>query len=158
MARAPQDRPAIRLYPPALSVATPCAAILLEWLAPLGWLPGWPSLFTALGLALMALAGWLAMRAGRAFATVKTNIDPRSPATAIAETGPYRFTRNPMYLGMVFLQIGLGLAFSLEWALPLAALLWLALDLAVVRPEEAYLSAKFPESYPAYRRRVRRWI
>ncbi|SLN44455.1 hypothetical protein PSA7680_02256 [Pseudoruegeria aquimaris] len=152
------DTPAIRLYPPALSIAAPLLAILLEWLLPLGWLPTGFGLASLIGLALMAAAGALAMSATRAFAAEGTEVDPRSPASALALSGPYRFTRNPMYLGMVLLQIGLALTFSLDWALPLAALLWLALDLAVVRPEEAYLHATFGAAYGAYCARVRRWI
>ena len=97
---------------------------------------------------------WGAMEFRRA----RTNIDPRKPALVLVETGPYRFTRNPMYVGFLLLFAGIGLLASLDWTPPLLPLLWMALDRLVVRREEAYLAAKFGAAYDALRARTRRWL
>ena len=76
----------------------------------------------------------------------------------VVETGPYRFTRNPMYLGMVIIQIGLCLTFSLDWLIFLTPILWAALHFGVVLREEAYLEAKFGAPYQHFKGRTRRWL
>ena len=151
--------PRVALHPPLLSVVAPLAAIVLEGLVPVGILPsaGHP-LSLAAGLGLLALAGGLALSGERAFRRAGTHVDPRQPALRLVSDGPYRLTRNPMYLGMVTLQLGLALTFSLDWALAGAAVVWLLLDRLVVRPEEAYLTARFGAAYREYLERSRRWL
>ena len=141
------------------SLVTPAAAVALEWLTPLYILPPPFSWSIAVpGVALFAVAGWLAWSATRAFQAAETNVDPKSPSLVLVEAGPYRFTRNPMYLGMVLLQIGFGLLFSLDWALILAPVLFCVLHFGVVLREEAYLLEKFGAPYEAFLGRTRRWI
>lgn len=153
------DKPDILVYPPLASVVAPLVAVALEWLAPLSLLPA-PFAFwsVAIGLALVCASGALAMSGTRAFQAAGTNVDPKSPALTLVETGPYRFTRNPMYLGMVLLQLGLAALFSLDWALVLAPVLWAVLHYGVVLREETYLSAKFGAPYDAFLERTRRWL
>jgi protein-S-isoprenylcysteine O-methyltransferase Ste14 len=79
------------------------------------------------------------------------------PAT-IVETGPYRFTRNPIYLGMVLGLIGLAIAFNGLWLLMTLAPLALVIRYGVITREEAYLECKFGDVYRRYRARVRRWL
>lgn len=154
-----KDAPDILVFPPLASIIAPLAAIALEWLVPIRLLPapftGWSVVF---GLVLMGAAGALAISGVRAFKTGATNVDPRQPALNLVEAGPYRFTRNPMYLGMVTLQLGLAFTFSLDWALLAAAALWAVLHRGVVLREEAYLSAKFGQPYLDYLNRTRRWL
>lgn len=153
------DAPEILFYPPYLSLLAPALAIVLEWLAPPGFLPGRFSASAAVaGTVLLILAGWLALAANRCFERARTNADPRRPALAVVRGGPYRFTRNPMYLGMILLQFGLALAFSLDWAIPLGLLLWAALHWGVVLREEAYLTEKFGDDYRALLTSTRRWF
>ena len=71
------------------------------------------------------------------------------PTTAIVERGPYRFTRNPMYLAMAFAYVGLSLLFNNLWALALLPAVLLVIDVFVIRREERYLIAKFGDSYAA---------
>ena len=106
----------------------------------------------------MIVAGWLAISAGRAFSAAGTNVDPAKPALAIARSGPYRFTRNPMYLGMVCLISGLGLFFSLDHVIFIAPILFLTLHYGVVLREEAYLAEKFGADYEALKANTRRWL
>lgn len=154
----PNDKPDIVILPPVAFALALGLAVGLGYLAPLGLLPprgGW-SLVP--GLVLIAAA--LALGGGGiwAFKAAGTNVHPTEPALVIVENGPYRFTRNPMYLGLVTLMLGLGLAVPLDWALLLAPSLWAVLHYGVVLREEAYLTAKFGETYTAFKARTRRWL
>lgn len=153
------DRADILFYPPLASIIAPVLAVALEWLFPLTLLPAWFNLpcFIA-GLAVSGAAGWLATAGVRAFKAAGTHVDPHEPALVVVTDGPYRFTRNPMYLGMVLLQFGLGLTFSLDWALLIAPILWVLLHFGVVLREETYLCDKFGPEYQALLSKTRRWL
>jgi protein-S-isoprenylcysteine O-methyltransferase Ste14 len=105
----------------------------------------------ALALALLA---WAIVTITRAGSSVPTNL----PTTTIVESGPYRFTRNPIYLGMFLGLIGLALAFDTLWLLLMLVPFALAIRYGVVGREEAYLERKFGDAYRGYRSRVRRWL
>jgi protein-S-isoprenylcysteine O-methyltransferase Ste14 len=94
----------------------------------------------------------------RRFSAAGTNIPPTLPTTALVVTGPYRWSRNPLYLAMILVYVGLGIAALSLWALLLAVPLVLLLNYGVIIREEAYLERKFGADYRAYRERVRRWI
>lgn len=154
-----RNGPKIVIFPPLVAVATPALAALLEWLLPLNLLPKvGNAIILQPGLLVLAVAGWLAISGVRAFKRGGTNVDPRQPALVLVRDGPYRFTRNPMYLGMVVLQIGLGLAFSLDWAMFLAPAVLLILHFGVVLKEEAYLLELFGDPYRAYLKETQRWL
>ena len=72
--------------------------------------------------------------------------------------GPYRFTRNPIYLGMVLGQIGVAVAFDSLWILATLVVFYLVIRYGVVAREEAYLERKFGDVYLGYKSRVRRWL
>jgi len=110
------------------------------------------------GIALATLAPTLAMLAMVQMKKAGTNVNPSKPALALARGGPFRFTRNPMYLALCLLQVALGF-FLNDWitllfVVPLA----LILHFGVVLREERYLTAKFGEPYLELKRDVRRWI
>ena len=106
---------------------------------------------TLAGVALMASAMGLFKKAG-------TAIPPWEPTTALVTTGVYRFSRNPIYLSVVLIYVGLSLLFAWGWALLLLVPVLVILQLAVIRREEAYLERKFGASYLRYRESVRRWL
>jgi protein-S-isoprenylcysteine O-methyltransferase Ste14 len=81
-----------------------------------------------------------------------------NPTTALVTSGPYRFTRNPMYLGMSFLYIAFAFAFGVIWALAFLPAVIVMVDRFVIAREEPYLEQKFGQSYRAYKARVRRWL
>jgi protein-S-isoprenylcysteine O-methyltransferase Ste14 len=83
---------------------------------------------------------------------------PWQPTPELVFAGPYRFTRNPMYVGMTLLTVGLGAAFATLWALPLALVALGAVHVSAVLPEERYLAAKFGAPYLDYQARVRRYL
>ena len=94
----------------------------------------------------------------RTFRAAGTPVPGNLPTTTIVRSGPYRFTRNPIYLAFSLLQIGLALLVNSAWLLltlvPAAALM----AFVVVPREERYLEARFPLEYPAYKGSVRRWL
>ena len=106
------------------------------------------------GLLLLALAGSAISR----FRRVQTSENPFRPTTALVLDGPYRFSRNPMYLGMAALYVGLAFILGLMWALLFLPFVLLTIDRLVIAREEPYLERKFGQEYVEYKRRVRRWI
>jgi protein-S-isoprenylcysteine O-methyltransferase Ste14 len=84
--------------------------------------------------------------------------NPWKPTPSIEIRGPYKFTRNPMYLQMVLVCIGAAIAFANYWILLLTPVVAWALYICAIRPEEAYLETKFGETYLSYKARVRRWL
>ena len=110
------------------------------------------------GIVFTVLAPSLALSALITMKAAGTNVDPAKPALAIVRGGPFRFTRNPMYLALCLLQIALGFFLNdwitLMFVVPVA----LIFHYGVVLREERYLTAKFGEPYLQYKREVPRWI
>jgi protein-S-isoprenylcysteine O-methyltransferase Ste14 len=92
------------------------------------------------------------------FQLAGTTMFPFEPASRLVRQGPYRFTRNPMYVGATVSYIGIALIMNVGWPLVLLPLVLWGLDVLVIREEEKYLSQTFGEDYAAYRKQVRRWI
>jgi protein-S-isoprenylcysteine O-methyltransferase Ste14 len=105
----------------------------------------------ALALALVAWAIATMTRAG-------SNVPTSLPTTTIVEIGPYRFTRNPIYLGMLLGLIGLAIATNSLWLLIALVPFAFVIRYGVVAREEAYLERKFGDAYRRYCARVRRWL
>jgi protein-S-isoprenylcysteine O-methyltransferase Ste14 len=144
--------------PPLLYVAGIVAGFLVHRVVPLP-ITGHPSAVrTALAIAFGL--GWLALfaPAWAGFLRKRTTLIPNRPAAALVTSGIYRFTRNPMYVSLVLLYVGVTLALDTWWPLVLLPLVIVAVDRLVIRREERYLAAAFPSEYPAYCRRVRRWV
>jgi len=158
------DTPAtaqVIIRPPLAWALAVIAGLALYWLVPLPFLPadlaaGGPSgLLGALVFALaLALGVWAVATMTRAGSNVPTN----RPTTTIVESGPYRFTRNPIYLGMFLGLVGLAIAFDNLWLLLMLVPFALVIRYGVVAREEAYLERKFGDLYRDYRLRVRRWL
>jgi len=157
MDAAPEDHPKIVAFPPLLWLIGATVSALVHFFVfsipilpePFALILGIVSMLAGPSLALPAL---LTMRAAG------THANPAKPALLIVRGGPYRFTRNPMYLALCLVQAGIGLLLNdwitLLFVVPLA----LALHFGVILPEEQYLEAKFGEQYLALKRKVRRWI
>jgi protein-S-isoprenylcysteine O-methyltransferase Ste14 len=110
------------------------------------------------GIILLILAPTLALSALVAMKTAGTNVNPAKPALTIVHGGPFRFTRNPMYLALCLLQVALGF-FLNDWITLLFVVhLALFLHYGVILREERYLTAKFGEPYLELKRQVRRWL
>ncbi len=103
------------------------------------------------GLTLLVFAGGLFKRAG-------TDMIPFREVSALVTSGVYRFSRNPMYLGMAAILLGCAVTVGAATALLIPPLFMVIVEWRYIRPEENLLADLFPEEYPAYRQRVRRWL
>lgn len=155
-----RDSPSVRIIPPAVPLLTVLAGFGLDrlWAIDPGFAIAAPAQYWIGGLivagAVLGLGLWpvvLFRRSGE-------NEVPWTPTNAIVEHGPYRLTRNPMYLMMVLACIGIAIILWNAWILILTPACALILNQFAIKPEEAYLERAFGESYRAYKRRVRRWI
>jgi len=145
------------IRPPIAWVVAVLAGFALDWLMPLPFVPAAVparSLGAMVFVLALALFAWAIATVTRAGSKVPTN----QPTTTIVDTGPYRFTRNPIYLAMVLGLIGLAIAFNSLWLLLALVPFALVIRYGVVAREEAYLERKFGDVYRGYRARVRRWL
>ena len=110
------------------------------------------------GLLLFVGGAVIGLPATRLFRRLGTNVEPWRPATRIVTAGAYRWTRNPMYLGMALIYAGLAFAFDGPIALLLLPLVLIVIRTQVIAREECYLEAKFGDEYRSYKARVRRWL
>jgi protein-S-isoprenylcysteine O-methyltransferase Ste14 len=92
------------------------------------------------------------------FVRRSTPVIPLRPTTTIVRSGPYRFTRNPMYVGLTIVSAGIAIGMNTWWALILLPIAVLVIDRGVIAKEERYLRAKFGAEYDDFARHVRRWI
>ncbi len=132
----------------------------------LGWLleTRWPS--ASLPAPAADWIGWTLIAAGVAvvvwsivaMARVKTSVNPYSPTAAIATSGPYAYSRNPIYAADIVIYIGFCAVFDMLWPLAILPLVVVAVHKGVVEREERYLQRRFGQLYVAYSSRVRRWM
>jgi protein-S-isoprenylcysteine O-methyltransferase Ste14 len=155
----PDGTSGVRVFPPAIFLGGLVIGYLIQWLIPIPIVPaGWNVAIRIVGAVVLALGFWVMMSAARIFRRIGTPPNPRMETTGLAVDGPYRFTRNPMYLGMALILAGLALLGNALW--PLIAVIpsvWF-IHTRVIAREEPYLEAKFGDEYRAFRERVRRWL
>lgn len=150
------DNPGVIAPPPFIYAVTLAAGLLANRRFRLSFLPR--RLGRTLG-PLLILGGFtIGLLGFREMRRAGTNADPYRPATAIVTGGPYRFTRNPMYLGFTLMCAGIS-----SWANALVPILLLPavqrlMRRGVIDREERYLESKFGDEYLRYKGRVRRWI
>jgi protein-S-isoprenylcysteine O-methyltransferase Ste14 len=155
-----RDAAAVRVFPPAMPLLTILFGVSLNRLWPLKfafglsararyWIGGTILVGAFLGLGFYSVV--LFRRTGQ-------SENPWKPTTQIVNSGPFRFTRNPMYLQMVLGCIGFAIILANVWILLLTPLGAWVLQRFAILPEEAYLERKFGEKYLSYKRRVRRWL
>ena len=156
MAPAAGDNPGVHVPPPFFYLAAIGGGVLLRRHVPLtiGWdaprvIAAWA--FIALFAGLMAWSFiWFARR--------RTTIIPNKPARALVLDGPFRLTRNPLYLAMALFTVGAGLWLNTWWVLILLLPAIALVDRLVISREEAYLRRRFGAEYDAFTARVRRWL
>jgi protein-S-isoprenylcysteine O-methyltransferase Ste14 len=142
--------------PPTVYLAGLLLAIPLELAFPTEDLPTVARI--AAGVAGVAAFAFFAGGAQRLFSRAGTPAIPFKPTEALVTTGIYGLTRNPMYVGMALLYIGLALAFGLLWAFAILPFVIVVIDRMVIAREEPYLERLFGQEYLDYKARVRRWI
>ena len=142
-----KDNPGVIAFPPLIFAGLVTIGAVAHFVHPVRLLPPWPARIA--GAVLVCLAGAFALWAERVFHAAGTNVRPDRPTTAIVESGPFRYTRNPMYVSLCLLLIGIALLID-GWT-PLLCLppMALLLHFGVIRREEKSLAAKFGEPYLA---------
>jgi protein-S-isoprenylcysteine O-methyltransferase Ste14 len=151
------DHPGVIAMPPFLYLGVFLAAVVAQWLVPLPIFPR-TAVAVALGLTLAVVAIAAARWGRRTMTAAGTNVRPTRPATTIVTTGPFRYSRNPLYVALTLLYVGLTTAVNTWWGFVLLVPLLATMHFGVVRREERYLDRKFGDSYRAYRSRVRRYV
>ena len=149
------DHPGVIALPPVLFLGFLAAGIVLHLLRPL---PVASVAVRAAGIFLFLLGLLLGVWGGRTMTRAGTNIHPREPSTALVVTGPFRYSRNPLYVALILMYAGLALAFNTLWPILLLAVLFPLVHWGIVRREERYLERKFGEAYSRYSAVTRRWI
>jgi protein-S-isoprenylcysteine O-methyltransferase Ste14 len=152
----PSDSPQVVVLPPVLFAATLAAGLLLHWWRPMHPLPSFPA--RVIGACLVFGAATLLVWGRRVMTAAGTNVRPTQPTTAIVTHGPFRFTRNPLYVGLTGVYLGITLLVNATWPLLLLVPCLIVLQWGVVAREERYLAKKFGEPYLAYKKHVRRWF
>lgn len=153
------DRPNAFPWPPLVYIAAIAISIILSVVFPLPWISG------LLGDILFA-TGWLAVLGAVALnisalyvmRQAQTTILPTKATEHLVTGGAFAVTRNPIYLSVSLLMIGISLITGIVWFLPFSVLAGYATQKLTVEPEEKHLEARFGKRYRDYAKRVRRWI
>jgi protein-S-isoprenylcysteine O-methyltransferase Ste14 len=151
------DAAKVWVLPPALYLAALGLGVVLHWLVPLGFAEGSTGR-VILGVAAVGVGLAIIRAAFSIFRRIGQDPNPRTPTPVVTREGPYRFTRNPMYLGLSLILFGLGVARGNGWIVVMLAPTLAIMHYGVILPEERYLERKFGEEYARFRASVRRWI
>lgn len=148
----------LRIPPPAVALLIACAMWGMSFVAPLLAAPASIRIAAAMTFALIGAA--ISLAGVISFRRARTTVNPMKPesTSALVRSGVYRLTRNPMYLGMLFVLIAWAVFLFSAWALLGPAVFVLYMDRFQIGPEERVLSAMFGAEYLAYMSRVRRWL
>ena len=150
------DNPGVIGFPPLIWLVNAVISVVVHLLIQLPIMRY--SISLACGIALIVLAPTLALSALQTMKASGTNVHPSEPALALVRGGPFRFSRNPMYLALCLLQVALGFflndLITALFVVPLAVIF----HYGVILREERYLTTKFGEPYLQYKHEVRRWI
>ena len=146
----------VRVPPPVFYLTALAVGVALDYLWPLSLIGGASryvvgTFLVAVSVAIMPSVLWRFRRAGTPF-------DVRKSASALVTDGPYRFSRNPAYLSLTLVYLGIGILLDSGWVLILVVPVLVVMDRWVVASEERHLEAKFGEQYSRYRSSVRRWL
>ncbi len=151
------DAPNVVIHPPIALVIALAISFALNWLHPLPFLPPFlPLLEIGLVLALLVL---LVIRwAATTFRNARTNILTSQSTTAIVSTGPFAYSRNPIYVAALLGLIAFAIAFDSLWFFGALVAIYFVLRYGVIAREETYLEQKFGAPYLDYKSKVRRWL
>ena len=139
-----KDTPQVVAPPPLIFLAFVIVGFLLYWLWPLPFAIGIG--YDILGVVLIVVPIAIAIWARNLFIRAGTNVEPYKPTTVIVDKGPFAYSRNPLYLCMFVLYLGIALLTGNGWLLPLVVPLYFIMHYGVIAREERYLEGKFGES------------
>lgn len=151
------DRPDVIARPPRLALAALVVGLALDYAWPAPVLPGTAMQYAAGSVLIVAGLALVLAAMGR-FRKAGTNVPTPLPATALVTDGLYRFSRNPIYVGMSLVFAGVAVAADNAWLMGLWAVLLIVIRYGVIAREEVYLERKFGDDYRRYTASVRRWL
>lgn len=153
-----EDSPAINkfIHPPVVTMFFIIIAISLGIFVPL--ISKLSIMIQNIGFGFVVIGFLIGLSAFLEFRKAKTTILPHGSASNIISSGIFRFTRNPIYLGFLFMVIGFPLNFGYIWGIIIAPFFVVTMNRLVIEKEEAYLEKKFGEQYTNYKSSVRRWL
>jgi protein-S-isoprenylcysteine O-methyltransferase Ste14 len=143
-------------WPPIIYLGAAVVGIILGRILPLPW-PEIAGLNMAGGILALAAIGW-DVTSMLTFARHKANIMPNRAATKLITSGPFAWSRNPIYLGNTLLVLGAGIYFANWWLVGLAFVAAFVTQKLAIEREEAHMAAKFGVEWESYAKRVRRWF
>lgn len=152
--------PGIRIPPPLLFVMPLLTGFIIQHFVPIRIVTGVGAakILGIVGEIEIIIGASLIVWAMATFKRLRTPIIPVHPARTLAAEGPYTLTRNPMYLSLALVYLGITFVANAFWPLLFLPEAIVLVYLLVIKVEEAYLAREFGEAYAEYRRRVRRWI
>ena len=150
------DAPNVKIVPPLVYLAGLAVGFLANVWMPIKFIPD--PLAWALGGFLIACGAILAGSALLRFKGVRTTVRPDRPASTLVIAGPYTITRNPMYLGLALVYLGIAIVGQSVWALILLPIILTVIQRWAIEPEEAFLKRRFGPDYITYMTKVRRWM
>ena len=150
------DTAQIIVLPPLVYGAAFIMGLLLHLVFPLHILP--TTLARGIGVVCVLVSLPLALATLRVLSRAHTPVDPMKPTTALVTEGPFRYSRNPIYLALTLLYLGVAFLVNALWILLLVVPVLLVIRYGVIAREEAYLTRKFGDAYRQYTAQVRRWL
>ncbi len=156
MSNVNSDAPGVRIIPPLVYLAGLVIGLLASRWMPTGVVPDPPAWI--IGGILIACGVGLAGSAVASFRNTGTTFRPDRAASRLVITGPFKITRNPMYLGMALAYLGITIAAQSVWALILFPAVLIIIQRRAIEPDEAFLARRFGADYASYKARVRRWL
>lgn len=150
------DNPGVITRPPLIYLGALALGLGLHAAVRVPILP--VTLARILGVVLIACAVAIAAPAFRAMARAGTSFRTERPTTAIVTDGPFAYTRNPIYVALTVLYVGIAMTINALWVLLLIVPVIVVMQRGVVVREERYLERKFGDEYVRYKARVRRWV
>ncbi len=151
-----KDTPNVIAPPPIIFLSGLLLGGFVTWHHPFPILSN--TIAIALGVLLVVTGIGVIATTWRQMNAAKTNIEPWKPTTAILDSGLYSISRNPIYVAMIIIYLGVTFLFNSIWYLPFLPITILFIYFGVILREEKYLESKFGEDYLDYKKRVRRWI
>lgn len=159
MSNKTKDSPGVIAPPPLIFLSGLLLGGTVQWFYQARLFPAGYALFSRILGALLIAAGLaIVLIAKNKMQKAQTNIEPWKPTNAIITDGIYSVSRNPIYVAMTLVYLGVTLIFNSPWFLPFLIFVLCVMHFGVILREEKYLEKKFGAEYLEYKQKVRRWI
>lgn len=153
-----QDSPGVYIPPPLFYVVTFLTAVFLQRKVPIDDSFFHSNLVRAIGILNFGIAFYFLSTSLTKFFKTRNTVVLIKPASSLQTSGVYGISRNPMYVGLIFVYLGVTCFIGNWWNIILLPLLILVIQLYVIRSEEEYLERAFGDQFLDYKKKVRRWL